>query len=174
MDETDVASAAEHLVRELRPRIHRYALARLGDPHTAEDVTQETCLAVVRALPTFEDRGAGVTAFVFAVAANKVVDARRRAARVPVPVEDAGLLDRTEEAAGPEELAVRAAQVRALAEPLGALSDRDREIVLLRVVAQLSAEEVGGSLGMSPGAVRVAQHRALRVLRTRLEEEAAP
>ena len=51
------------------------------------------------------------------------------------------------------------------------LPDHQRELVLLRVVAGLSAEETGNVLGMSAGAVRVAQHRALARLRAMAREE---
>ena len=48
---------------------------------------------------------------------------------------------------------------------LQTLPDQQREILLLRVAVGLSAEETGRALGLTPGAVRVAQHRALRRLR---------
>ena len=47
------------------------------------------------------------------------------------------------------------------------------KLLLLRVVAGLSAEETGAALGMTPGAVRVAQHRALARLRSLSAESAA-
>ena len=46
-----------------------------------------------------------------------------------------------------------------------------RELLLLRVAVGLSAEETGRALGMTPGAVRVAQHRALTRLRTYAADE---
>jgi len=56
---------------------------------------------------------------------------------------------------------------------LARLPDAQREVVLLRVAAGLSAEEAGAVLGMSPGAVRVAQHRALTKLRALALAESA-
>jgi RNA polymerase sigma-70 factor (ECF subfamily) len=52
------------------------------------------------------------------------------------------------------------------------LPEKLREILRLRVVAGMSAEETGRALGMSPGAVRVAQHRALNTLRGYVGNEA--
>jgi RNA polymerase sigma-70 factor (ECF subfamily) len=49
---------------------------------------------------------------------------------------------------------------------LDTLSGTQRDIVLLRAVVGLSAEETGEAVGMTPGAVRLAQHRALQRLRT--------
>jgi len=56
---------------------------------------------------------------------------------------------------------------------LARLPENQRELLLLRVVSGLSAEETGNVLGMSPGAVRVAQHRALARLRQMAELESA-
>jgi RNA polymerase sigma-70 factor (ECF subfamily) len=52
------------------------------------------------------------------------------------------------------------------------LPEKLREILRLRVVAGMSAEETGRALGMTPGAVRVAQHRALNTLRGFVRHEA--
>jgi RNA polymerase sigma-70 factor (ECF subfamily) len=51
------------------------------------------------------------------------------------------------------------------------LPDKQREIVVLRVVVGLSAEETADAVGSTPGAVRVAQHRALARLRKVLAAE---
>jgi RNA polymerase sigma-70 factor (ECF subfamily) len=59
-------------------------------------------------------------------------------------------------------------QVRSL---LDRLPDNLRELLLLRVAVGLSAEETGRALGMTPGAVRVAQHRALSRLRLFMAED---
>lgn len=164
-------AAVDSLIREFRPRIFRYVLARLGDESASEDITQETCIAVVKALPSFESRGVRFSSFVFAVANNKIVDSWRAAGRAPRTTTDEVLRDRPEAAPGPEDLAVLASEVRRLVEPLARLSERERNIILMRVVAQLSAEEVGEALEMSPGAVRVTQHRALKALRNHLGKE---
>ena len=74
----------------------------------------------------------------------------------------AELPDEADEAAGPElqrELNERMSRL------LEVLPDKQREIVVLRVVVGLSAEEVAEAVGSTPGAVRVAQHRALTRLR---------
>ena len=87
----------------------------------------------------------------------------RSAARQPVPTED--LPDGPDDVPGPEELAVaylEADRARAL---LAQLPTQQRELLVLRVLSGLSAEETGQALGMSAGAVRVAQHRALARLR---------
>jgi RNA polymerase sigma-70 factor (ECF subfamily) len=51
------------------------------------------------------------------------------------------------------------------------LPEKQREIIVLRVVVGLSAEETAEAVGSTPGAVRVAQHRALARLRKNMPEE---
>lgn len=156
-------AAVRDLLQQVRPAVLRYALARLGRRETAEDVTQEVCLAVLTGLSRYEDTGRPFRSYVFAIAAHKVADAHRAAYRGDVAVAD--VPDTTDDAPGPEEHALRNDEARAAHALLNTLPDDQRELLLLRVAAGLSAEEVGAVLGMSPGAVRVAQHRALNKLR---------
>lgn len=58
-----------------------------------------------------------------------------------------------------------------MAQLLRVLPAKQREILLLRVVVGLSAEETAEAVGSTPGAVRVAQHRALARLRKTLSAE---
>jgi RNA polymerase sigma-70 factor (ECF subfamily) len=102
-------------------------------------------------------------AFVFAIAAHKVADAARGAARAPLPVPV--LPDLPDRCPGPEETAVKGVDARLARALLAHLPAAQRRLLLLRVVAGLSAEDTGYVLDMSPGAVRVAQHRALVRLR---------
>lgn len=157
--------ALERIVAQLRPRIFRYVLARTVDPHAAEDVTQEVMVTMTQALPRYVEQGRPFTAWVFGIAANKLSESRRAVQRRrEAPV--AAVPDRTaEQSEQPEHVVVRletAAQVARLLETLPA---RQAEILRLRVAAGLSAEETAAVLDMTPGAVRVAQHRALARLR---------
>jgi RNA polymerase sigma-70 factor (ECF subfamily) len=102
---------------------------------------------------------------VYGIAAHKIADAQRAAVRHhAVPVEN--VLDQPDSARGPEQLAIDSDQARRLTQLLSLLSEQHREIVILRVAVGMSAEEVAGALGMTAGAVRVAQSRALARLRT--------
>lgn len=162
------AAALEELLARLRPGVLRYCRARLGRTDgsygSSDDVAQEVLMAVVGALPRYVDRGRPFAAFVFGIAAHKVSDARQAAWRDrSAPVEH--LPDAPDASPGPEDLAVATDEgARALA-LLALLPEASRELLLLRVCGGLTAEETGSVLGMSPGAVRVAQHRALNKLR---------
>jgi RNA polymerase sigma-70 factor (ECF subfamily) len=157
--------AIEALLRQLRPAIVRYVRARLArtGSQDEDDVAQEVCLALWSALPSYRDMGRPFGAFVSGIAAHKVADAVRGAARSPLPVPV--LPDLPDRCPGPEETVVAGVEARQVRILLARLPRGQRRLLLLRVVAGLSAEDTGYVLDMSPGAVRVAQHRALLRLR---------
>ncbi len=166
-------AAIDTLLRQIRPMVVRYCRARLGrisgHYHAADDVAQEVCIAVLLALPRYQDMGRPFASFVFGIASHKVADAMRNAARMAIPTED--LPDGPDDRPGPEETAVayiEAERARAL---LARLPVHQRELLVLRVLSGMTAEETGHELGMSAGAVRVAQHRALARLRAIALEE---
>jgi RNA polymerase sigma-70 factor, ECF subfamily len=162
-------NAVERLLGYVRPLVVRYCRARVGRQErsfaSADDVAQEVCLAVLTALSTYRDQGRPFLAFVYGIAAHKVADAHRAAARNRAePV--AEVPDEPELDAGPEQRAMRVEMTSRMAELLQVLPAKQREILVLRVVVGLSAEETADAVGSTPGAVRVAQHRALARLRT--------
>jgi RNA polymerase sigma-70 factor, ECF subfamily len=84
-----------------------------------------------------------------------------RPARLAIPTED--LPDGPDDRPGPEETVVACIEAERARALLARLPAHQRE--LLRVLSGMSAQETGNALGMPPGAVRVAQHRALARLR---------
>jgi RNA polymerase sigma-70 factor (ECF subfamily) len=171
-DLTDLAvsgrpEAIESLLEQVRPMVVRYCRARLrriaGHHHVADDVAQEVCIAVLAALPRYRDMGRPFASFVYGIASHKVADAVRSATRSAVPTED--LPDGPDDGPGPEDMAVACIEAQRARDLLARLPGHLRELLVLRMVRGLSAEETGHVLGMSAGAVRVAQHRALARLR---------
>lgn len=158
-------AATEALVGNLRPRVYRYVLARVLDPHLADDVTQEVTVTMLTALPRHVDQGRPFTAWVFGIASNKISESRRTASRrhETVGIETPDRV--ADEALEPETAVLRMETTGYVADLLAQLPDNHAEILRLRVAAGLSAEETAAVLGMTAGAVRVAQHRALGRLR---------
>ena len=163
--------ARGQLVAHLRPRVFRYVLARVLDPHLADDVTQEVTVTMLTALPRYVDEGRPFAAWVFGIAANKVSESRRSATRrhesVAETLPDSGADPRLE----PETAVLRLETNRYVADLLATLPEQQAEVLRLRVAAGLTAEETAAVLGMTAGAVRVAQHRALARLRKVLAAE---
>ncbi|GLZ44585.1 hypothetical protein Acsp06_07700 [Actinomycetospora sp. NBRC 106375] len=162
-------SALNRVLAIIRPLVVRYCRARIGRQErssvSADDVAQEVCLAVLTALPGYRDQGRPFLAFVYGIAAHKVVDAHRSVARSrSEPVEE--LPEELDPRDGPEQRALNGALSVQMGQLLDTLPPKQREILVLRVVVGLSAEETAEAVESTPGAVRVAQHRALSKLRT--------
>jgi len=169
--------ALDALLGYVLPLALRYCRGRLvrlpgNARHHVDDVAQEVCVAVLCALPRYRDTGRPFEAFVYGIAAHKIADLQRAAMRGPgstvIPPDD--LPETPDDSLGPEERALLSSDAAWIKQLLSNLPARQRELVLLRVADGLSAEETGEVLGMSPGAVRVAQHRALSRLRALAEE----
>jgi RNA polymerase sigma-70 factor (ECF subfamily) len=160
-------AAVDELLGYLRPIMVRYCRSKLGRVRpisSADDVAQEVCLAVYRALPTYRHLGRPFLSFVFGVAAHKVADVHRAAAR-DRSMPTAETPDTQTVAENPEQIALR----RELSEQTGGLLrtllPRQRDILIMRVVLGMSAQETAEAVGTTADAVRVAQHRALSRLR---------
>ena len=167
-------NAVEGVLRWIRPFVVRYCRTHVGGGQrtvaSADDVAQEVCLAVFTALPSYRDLDRPFLAFVYGIAAHKVADAHRSAARNRAePV--AEVPDAADTTDGPEARVIQVELAGQVATLLDMLSDQQREILRLRVVVGLSAKETAEAVGSTPGAVRVAQHRAVRRLRSMLATE---
>ncbi len=165
--------AVDALLRRIHPLVTRYCRARIGRQErtfvSAEEVAQEVCLAVLKALPSFREQGRPFLAFVFGIAAHKVADAHRAAQNRAGPLSD--IPDEPVQGGGPEQRALQAELAGRMGRLLDMLPDKQREIIVLRMVVGLSVEETAEVVGATSGAVRVAQHRALARLRKVLSPE---
>lgn len=131
----------------------------VADP---EDVMGEVFLHVTKSLPRFRGDDDQLRRWVFTLAHHRIIDERRRRSRRPLVVET----DLPERAAPP---APEPADPELLA-ALQQLTDEQREVVLLRFVADLSVEDVARLTSRSPGAVRSLQHRAMAQMTRSLSE----
>jgi RNA polymerase sigma-70 factor (ECF subfamily) len=124
-------------------------------------------LAAITALPRYKDQGRPFLAFVYGIAAHKVADAHRAAGRNRAEPTDI-VPERLSSEAGPEQLAIENESAARMNKLLEVLPERQREILILRVVVGMSAEETAEAVGSTAGAVRVAQHRALARLKAEI------
>jgi RNA polymerase sigma-70 factor, ECF subfamily len=157
----DEASFTE-LFRSVQPSLLRY-LSTMGGP-LAEDVAADTWLSVVRGLDRFRGDESGWKAWVFTIARARLVDAQRRAARTPTPVDTDVVLDgwvATDHVVGTVEDMFSTEAALAL---ISRLPARQAEVILLRFVGGLDVEQTARALRKQPGAVRVASHRGLKRL----------
>lgn len=150
------------LYRAWQPRLLRYLRIREGE--AADDLAAETWLQVVRDLPGFRGDADDFRRWLFTLGRHRAVDAGRRAARAPVVlVEDVTTLCDAPTAALDEEALERLSTAWALG-VVRSLPPAQADMVGLRVLAGLDVATVAELVGRTPGAVRVAVHRALQVL----------
>ena len=143
--------SAGEVYRVLAPAVLGYLRAqRAPDP---EDVLGEVFLQVARDLNRFSGDEAALRRWVFAIAHNRLLDARRRQGRRPAVVTDSV----------PERPAAPSAEPvdRALVEALQQLTPDQREVLVLRFVADLPLEDVARITRRRTGAVKALQHRGL-------------
>ncbi len=163
--------ALREVLETIRPIVVRYCRARIGATErsglSADDVAQEVCLAAITAMPRYKEQGRPFLAFVYGIAAHKIADAHRAASRNKSDPTDV-VPERFSGEAGPEQLAINAESSARMEKLLGVLPDKQREILILRVVVGMSAEETAEAVGSTAGAVRVAQHRALARLKAEI------
>lgn len=159
--------AWEEIYRSLAPKVRGYALSHgVADP---DDFVGEVFLQAVRNIRSFEGDQYGFRAWLFKIALRRLSDHRRRMGRrredltgeVPepratVPSAETTTMDRL--------------ATESVMEFLEFLTDDQRQIVTLRVLAGLSLEETAAVVGKRPGAVKASQRRALTTLRKKMEQ----
>lgn len=146
-----------------------YSQRRLGYNEVARDAVSEALARTVKTIARMDDVGTVPEAWCFGILRNVVIDAQRQSYRERRIHATADLtsVDPSErlELVDDHEIVRRA---------FAQLGDLEREILELRVVAGLSSEHVASVLAMSPGAVRMAQARALDKLRGLMPKDVQP
>jgi RNA polymerase sigma-70 factor, ECF subfamily len=147
---------------EFAPAITSYARSRgIRDP---EDVAHDVLTTALRQLATFDGDRSGLRSLLFTIAYRRIADRHRRVRRRPetlvadhTPQADPG--PTIEESIGQTETTTQAVAA------LSVLSDRERDVLAMRIIDEASPAEVGATLGLSRGNVRVIQTRALAKVR---------
>ena len=163
--------AFEELYRELAPAVTGYL--RLHGAAEPDDLASETFIGGFTGIGGFSGDEAALRAWVFTIAHRRLVDDWRRRSRRPQLADE------------PADLAAHAggdveddALVRIGAETVqrlcGELPADQRSVLLLRILADLTVEQVGAVLGKSVPSVKALQRRGLRALRERVESEITP
>jgi RNA polymerase sigma-70 factor (ECF subfamily) len=160
---TDRAAFAA-LYRHYVERVFAYCYRRLGDEAAAEDATSEIFAKALAAIPRFRPEAGSFRSWLFVIAHNMVIDERRR--KRPAPLIAAAERSRLP---GPEQRALASDRSRVLRALLDELPRDQAQLVELRL-AGLDDREIARVLGRSPGAIRVAQHRAIKRMRALFSE----
>ena len=161
------------LYHEYAGRVSGYVRAR--GAADADDLVGEVFLQVARNLTDFEGDEAAFRSWLFVIAHHRVIDERRRLGRRPAKlVDDFSVFDRPSQLSVEHE-ALGNVSVETIYRLFGSLTDDQRNVLMLRIVAGMTLSEIAETLGKRLGAVTQLQRRALAALRRGLErEEVAP
>ncbi|MEZ5498252.1 MAG: RNA polymerase sigma factor [Steroidobacteraceae bacterium] len=156
-------AAFEAIYREHVAVVHGLCLRMTGQPHTAEDCTQETFVRAWRALDRFEGRSA-LRSWLHRIAVNVVLERRRRPMyAVEVPVADFSELDEPWQLDTPVE-------ARELERQIADLPDGLRSVLVLSGIYGYSHAETASMLGIAVGTCKAQLHRGRALLRERLQD----
>jgi RNA polymerase sigma-70 factor (ECF subfamily) len=162
----------DEVVREHADRVYRLAYRLTGNPHDAEDLTQETFIRVFRSLASYKP--GTFEGWLHRITTNLFLDMARRRSRLRME----GLPEDTDRLAGddpsPEQVWSETHLDPDLQEALDELPPEFRAAVVLCDVEGLSYEEIGATLGVKLGTVRSRIHRGRQALRASLERRRFP
>lgn len=158
--------AWSEVYRRHAQQVYAYIYYRLGDQHTAEDLSADVFVKAITGIKGYGYRGSPLLAWLYRIAHNVTVDYRKAAAKrsQQVMVE------------APEQLAERHDALQALDDredmmgAVRALTEDQQQVVILRFYHGMSNAEVARVVGKPESAVKALQSRALRSLRRVLTE----
>jgi len=149
--------------------VYKYIFFRVNDQPTAEDLSAEVFIRMIKRLNTYQDRGRPLLAWLYTIARNMVTDHHRKdGKRDDLPIKDQIL---TDQQPGPSQLVVENQAQDCYRRALTHLPETQRQVVVGRFIEERSIPEIAGLINKSERAVRSLQHRALKSLERALVEE---
>jgi RNA polymerase sigma factor (sigma-70 family) len=161
-------TACAQLYQSVAGRVCGYL--RLRGATEPDDLTSEVFLRVFDHLDDFVGDEAGYRSWVFTIAHRLLLDERRRLSRRPQTVQLSNPVQESHSGGDTEIDAMKVMEDHDVAEVFAGLAPDQRDVLFLRVVGDLSLDQVAGLLGKRCGAVKALQHRGVARLRRRLEE----
>lgn len=141
------------LYQRYLPRIYRYLRTRTTSEDEAADLTQQVFLKAFDALPSYRNRGAPFTAWLFRIARNVAIDhARRKRITLTWDLQPEALHPATDTT--PESVVLREEALQRLRVLLSQLDTGKRELLALRFAAGLTNREISVVVGKSEAAVK--------------------
>ena len=159
-------TALDELLARYEPNIYRFGLRMCGNEDVAREVLQETLLAAFRYLPGF--RGdAALSTWLYQIARSFCIK-ERRGQRATDSIDEDGGVELVDPAPGPDARAHAREIGEAMSRAIATLAVEQREVLILRDVEGLSAEQAAEVIGIEVGALKSRLHRARMALRSEL------
>jgi RNA polymerase sigma-70 factor (ECF subfamily) len=161
------AAALSSLFDTFYPKIYNYGLIHLQEAHAAEDLASDVMLKVLESIPKYRSRGVPLSAWVFRIARNRIVDIKRRGSWR----REVGLTDTFVDGAStaPHSAIENALDYGQVSHALSYLTRVQEQVIVLRFLKDLDVATVAKILGRSESAVKSLQFRALTSLRRILQ-----
>lgn len=157
---------------EHRPTVYRYVRYRLSNREVAEDVTSVVFMKALRSLERYDPSKASPRTWLLRIARNAVIDhLRRLQRRGSLHVSLDSVPDLVARLPSQEERLMKQERIQTLLNATRTLGETDREVLSLRYGAELSNAEIAETLEITPNAVAVRIHRALKRLKGAVEDE---
>lgn len=147
-----------------RDPVFRYVRRLSGSEEEAADLTARTFERALAKLHTYRGDGAGFAPWLFRIARNQARDARRRT-RPWLPIQLLGIGQHPHEPTTPEGTVLRNESIGEMSRHLDELKELERDCLLLRYGAGLTAREIGLVIGRSDEAAQKLMQRALAKLK---------
>ena len=156
------------LYERYKLRVFRHAYFLSGDPQLAEDLTAQTFLNALQAIPRYQSRGVPFAAWLLRITCNLTINYKKAAknighAQLPEALEAEGAVYSPEDSCELKDDSMR------VWEEVRHLPPDQRQVIVMRFIDDLSYQDIAQVLGKTVGAVRVIQFRALSNLRHMLD-----
>jgi len=143
-------------------KIYRYIYVKVRSRAEAEDLAQDVFIKAYEGLKNYKWRDLPITAWLFRIAHNRVIDYLRKSSREKkVDLNEADAIS----AGDPVYMTEQNFEVYELKNALNKLPNAQREVATLRFISELSISEVAQTLGKSEGTVKALQFNAISSLR---------
>jgi len=165
----------EELYEKYHQDVFNFLFYMVKNREQAEDLVQEVYIKILKSYDRFEGKSSEKT-WIFSIARHVAIDFFRKQKswrnRI-VEKFDWGLRQVHDTTPLPEEIAIQNEEVKLMYRCLDKCTVDQRLVLVLRFIQSLSVLETAETLGWTESKVKTTQHRALKVLKKQMEEEAA-
>lgn len=165
--------AADKLIRAYYDGLYYFIYRQVGDRDDALDLTQESFMAALQALPSYDEKKAGFRTWLYRIATNKVIDARRKPTRITLPL-DADELNDSPTLHTDSDFAAEIADRQLLSEIEQWVCSLDpllQEIYRLRLYGGHSFPDIAGITGQPEAKIKSSYYRLMERLRKEFSDE---
>lgn len=166
------SSAFGSLYDHYQPAIYRFIAVKVGSREEAEDITHQVFLSAWARVGTYKHRGHPFSSWLYQIARNMVIDhyrSRRQDVSLDKLDPDSSIIP----AVAQVDLSIKL-QLEKVHVAIRTLKPDYQDVIILRFVEDLPVKEVSAILKKSEGAVKLAQHRAIKELKKQLGDEEGP